>query len=55
MANPISTVKQAIATDPTGIRRNIREYQEQLYPCKLNNLNKMDQLLKNDYYNTNPI
>lgn len=39
-------MNQSITTDSANIKRLIRKYYEQLYACKFDNLDEMDQFLK---------
>ena len=40
-------MKRNITSDSANIKRLIRKYYEQLYACNFDNLDEMDQFLKN--------
>ena len=45
--NKIGNEKGEVATDNVEIKRNIRDYYQQLYASKMDNLDEMDKFLKN--------
>ena len=44
--NKIGNEKGEVATDHVEIKRNIRDYYQQLYASKMDNLDEMDKFLK---------